>query len=152
MKRNTLIGLGCAIALVGVAYAQQRTLLEIILTPQQKQSCGIQKLNASEQKSLEAVFAKVISGNSLGDSAVEYLKSEGWNEVQVLGTKRLRLEDDDDAQEYTIVEKGSTTYILEPKTYADLSPGRYLGKMGYTSCEIIKRSGSTARFWTKDTR
>jgi hypothetical protein len=152
MKRNTLIALGCAIVFVGVAYAQQRSLLDMILTPQQKQSCGLHKLNAEEQKRLEVVFAALLSGSGLGDSAVEYLKSEGWDEVKVLGTKRLRLENGDDAEEYTIVEKGATTYILEPKTYASLSPGRYMGKMGYTSCEIIKRDGSTARFWTKDTR
>ncbi len=35
-----------------------------------------------EQKSLEAVFAKLVSGSGLGDSAVEYLKSEGWDEVK----------------------------------------------------------------------
>jgi hypothetical protein len=152
MRRRYIGSLLLLCIAAGIAYAQQRSLLQTLLSTAQQQSIGLNKLSATEQRNLEGVFASILSSSALGDSAVEYLKSEGWDEVKVLGTKELKLDGDSDAEEYTIAQKGAFTYILEPKTFSSLTPGRYLGKMGFVSCEIINRSGSTVRFWTKETK
>lgn len=83
----------------------------------------------------------------------EYLKNDGWEEVRVSGTQELKINEWSDPQEYLIVEEGIWTYILEPRTFSfRLDPGKYLGKMNMTSCEIIDSDGDTIEFWTKDTR
>jgi len=64
----------------------------------------------------------------------------------------MKLDEDSDPEEYLIVEKEAWIYILESKTFLSLSPGTYLGKMGFTSCEIIDSDGNTVDFWTEDTR
>ena len=85
----------------------------------------------------------------LKHAAVEYLKDNGWDEVTVLGTREIN------SEEYLVVEKGYTTYILEPRgyfnSYSWSRGNEYFGNMGYTSCEIIDSDGSIANFWTEDT-
>ena len=144
-----------SVTLCGMVLSQDSTskdLFSILLTPQQQRQCGLQKLSASERASLAGIFSLVLGSSRLGESAVEYLKNEGWEEVKVLGERTMRIDEDSDPEEYVIAEKGAWTYILEPKTYSSLSPGTYLGKMGFTSCEIIDSDGDTVGFWTEDTR
>ena len=141
--------------LCGVVLAQgkaSKDLISILLKPQQQRQCGLHKLSASERASLESVFKLLLRSSQLGDSAVEYLKNEGWEEVKVLGERTMKLDDDSEPEEYVIAEKGAWTYILEPKSFSSLSPGTYLGQMSFTSCEIIDSDGDTVDFWTEDTR
>ncbi|MBN1274527.1 MAG: hypothetical protein JXB26_19880 [Candidatus Aminicenantes bacterium] len=156
LRTKTIItGLIATVALCGIVWAQGRVskdLISILLTPQQQRQCGVHKLSASERASLAGVFHLLLRSSRLGDSAVEYLKDEGWDEVKVLGKRTMRLDEDSDPEEYIIAEKGAWTYILEPKTFSSISPGTYLGKMGFTSCEIIDSDGDTVEFWTEDTR
>ena len=150
-----IVGLVASVTLCGVVLAQgkaSKDLISILLKPQQQRQCGLHKLSASERASLESVFKLLLRSSQLRDSAVEYLKNEGWEEVKVLGTRTMKLDDDSEPEEYVIVEKGAWTYILEPQTYSSLSPGTHLGKMGFTSCEIIDSDGETIDFWTAETR
>ena len=128
-----------------------------LLTPEQQIQGGIHKLSQRERStlanSLTEIFNFVFRSKQMGDSAVEYLKNDGWEEVNVLGTRELKIDEWSDSEEYLIVEEGVWTYILEPRTFLwGLNPGKYLGKMGITSCEIIDSDGDTIEFWTKDTR
>ena len=149
----------------------------------EQRKAGLHKLTLSEKKALNAgiiqLFALIHMKDSLStdsdavqylrnqgeleDAAVEYLEDEGelkhaavkylkdngWDEVTVLGTREIKSED------YLIVQKGYTTYILEPRgyfnSYSWARGNKYFGNMGYTSCEIIDSDGSTADFWTEDT-
>jgi len=154
-EKILIVGLVFFISLCGIVLAKgkaSKDIISILLKPQQQRQCGIHKLSASERASLEKVFLLLLRSNRLGNSAVEYLKNEGWEEVKVLGTRTMKLDDDSEPEEYVIVEKGAWTYILEPQTYSSLSPGTHLGKMGFTSCEIIDSDGDTIDFWTAETR
>jgi len=155
MKNVLLYVLSASLLSGGIgAHAQgpsHNDLLSTLFTPKEQQELGLQKLSASERKALGDLFEIMLSSSSLGDSAVEYLKEEGWEEVRVIGTRSLNLDGWDD-KEYVIVEEGAWTYILEPRSYSTLRPGRYLGDMGLTSCEIIDSDGDTVGFWTKDKR
>lgn len=103
--------------------------------------------------SLMEIFNFILRSKEMGNSAVKYLKNDGWEEVEVLGTRELKIDEWSDSEEYLIVEEGIWTYILEPRTYFfRLDPGTYLGKMNLTSCEIIDSDGDTIEFWTKDTK
>ena len=129
----------------------------ILLTPEQQRHGGLHKLSQRERSklsnSLMEVFNFVLGSKKMGDSAIEYLKNDGWKEVNVLETRELKINAWSDPQEYLIVEEGVWTYILEPRTFLwGLDPGKYLGKMGMTSCEIIDSDGDTIEFWTKDTK
>ena len=129
----------------------------VLLTSKQQVQGGLHKLSQKERSSLSnslmEIFNAVLRSQKIGNSAVEYLKNDGWEEVKVLGTRELKINKWSDSEEYLIVEEGVWTYILEPKTLLfQLDPGTYLGKMGLTSCEIIDSDGDTIEFWTKDTR
>ena len=129
----------------------------ILLTPEQQRHGGLHKLSQRERNtlsnSLTEIFNLVFRLKEMGDSAVEYLKNDGWEEVNILGTRELKIDEWSDSQEYLIVEKGIWTYILEPRTFLwGLVSGKYLGKMGMTSCKIIDSDGDTIEFWTKDIR
>ena len=48
------------------------------------------------------------------------------------------------------------TYVLEPYGYAYLhnfqAGEKYLGKMGFASCEIMDADGDVKNFWTESTK
>jgi hypothetical protein len=138
--------------MMGNIYGQRDYLIKKIIPEEQQRSCGLHKLNDSEIANLDELFMTILSMNNLGDSAIEYLKNEGWSEVKVLGMRRIQLNEDSYPQDYLIAEKGSLTYLLEPRSYSRLSAGKYLGKMGYISCEIIDKNGTVVRFRTAETR
>lgn len=155
MKRQIVIV--TLYALVGacvIGFAQNKPssndLLSVLLKPQQQKQCGLQKLSQRERQSLNQVLLEILNltrqSRELGDSAVEYLKNEGWEEVEVLDTSNLNFDDN------VFAEAGVWTYILEPMTFSSLRPGTYLGEMGFVSCEIIDSDGDVVRFWTKDTK
>lgn len=155
MKKNIIVILTCIIAgIFAIAFAQtysQTDFLSLFLKPDMQRQCGIHKLSQEEKSSLANVFRTLFEVNRFGDSAVEYLKNEGWEEVEVIGTRRVKLDEDSNPEEYLIVKEGNRTYFLEPRT-SSLRPGKYLGQMGSSSCEIIDSNGSAVRFWTKDKR
>ncbi len=156
MKKKITIILICLTAgVLTIAFAQtysQTDFISLFIKPEKQKQCGIHKLSQEERNSLSNVFWAIFEVNKIGNSAVEYLKSEGWEEVEVIGTRMVRLDEDAEPEEYLIVKEGSQTYFLEPRNFSSLRPGKYLGQMGLTSCEIINSNGSTVRFWTKDKR
>ena len=102
----------------------------ILLTPEQQVQGGLHKLSQTERNtlsnSLMEIFNFILRSKKLGESAVEYLKNEGWEEVKVLGTQELKIDEWSDSEEYLIVEKGVWTYILEPRTFFfRLDPGSW---------------------------
>ena len=143
-----------------IGYVQNNApddLFSILLTPEQQIQSGLHKLSQRERSSLAnslmEMFNSIFRSKQMGDSAVEYLKNEGWEEVKVLGTRELKIDKWSDSEEYLIVEEGIWTYILESRTFFfQLDPGTYLGKMGLTSSEIIDSDGDSIEFWTKDRR
>lgn len=133
-----------------------KDLLDLVVTPELRTACGLHKLTEQEHKYLSSTLSQfvgmILKRREVGQSAKAYLENEGWEEVRVIGTRRLKLDEDHEAQEYVIVEAGVWTYILEPYVFANLTPGSYLGQMGFVSCEVIDRDGHVVRFWTEDTR
>jgi hypothetical protein len=119
------------------------------LNQTQQQQCGIHKLSVSERRTLGRWFSVLFNSNKVADSALEYLKNEGWVEVNVLGVKTLKVDEWSVAEDFLIVQSGLWTYVLEPRSYNMLRRGKYLGKMGMTSCEIIDSSGAIVNFWTE---
>lgn len=143
----------CSIGFVQIKYNQD--FFDIMWTSKQQIEFGLHKLSKSERsllsKSMTDLFTFMVKSKELGDSAVEYLKEEGWEEVVVVGKKRLKLDRWSEPEEYLIVEESYWTYVLEPRTYYyQLNPGKYLGKMSYSSCEIIDSDGDIIEFWTKE--
>lgn len=135
----------------GMGLARQDSLFRQVFGFDLDETCGLHKLDEEEYQNLENAIDALLRSSALGDSAVEYLKREGWEMVEVEGTERMQLEGDVSSEEYTFVKKGFATYILKPKSYSPLLPGKYLGKMGYLSCDIIGRNGTPVGFWTKKT-
>lgn len=127
-------------------HTKSKDIIDILLTPKKQKRCGIQKLNSIERKNLNGVFYSLLSGSKLEESAKLYLENEGWEEVEVIGTRVM-----EEGEEYLIVYCSPWTYILEPKTYSSLDPGKYLGQMSYTSCEVIDYDGDVVEFWTENT-
>ena len=123
----------------------QKDIIDILLRPEEQKQCGIPKLNPIERKSLNNIFYSLLSGSKLEESAKLYLENEGWEEVEIIGTRVM-----EGGEEYLVIYCSPWTYILEPKTYSSLTPGKYLGQMGYTSCEIIDYDGDVVEFWTED--
>lgn len=160
MKKKTIkiITLLFAVLICTIVYATkeidqvQKDLIDSILKPELQKQCGLQKLTSTERQSLCSIFQSLMSVDQISDSAKVYLENEGWEEVRVLGTRWLKEDEDSEAEECLIVKKRVWTYILEPRTSTNLIPGRYLGKMGFTSCEIIDYNGDVVEFWTKDTK
>ena len=161
INRKTFTVIMCLLmGICTIASVQNRTpsdFFSVLLTPQQQLQGGLHKLSQKERStlsnSLMEIFNFIFRSKELGESAVEYLKNDGWEEVKVLGTHELKIDEWSDPEEYLIVEEGVWTYILEPRTFFfGLDPGTYLGKMGVTSCEIIDSDGDTIEFWTKDTK
>jgi hypothetical protein len=130
MKNKLLYG-WLTIFFVGIIFAAQSNpdVLDLLLTPDFQKQCGLHKINAQERESLCQVLLSLLRSSELIESAKLYLENEGWEEVTVLGTYNLKLNDYGSAQDYTIAEKGAWTYILEPKTYSYLEPGKNLGQM-----------------------
>lgn len=160
-NRKTFVAAVCLLmGICAIGYVQNRNaddFFSILLTPEQQIQGGLYKLSQKQRStlanSLMEIFNFIHRSKQLGDSAVEYLKNDGWEEVNVLGTRELKIDEWSDAEEYLIVEKGIWIYILEPRTYFfRLNSGIYLGKMNMTSCEIIDSDGDTIEFWTKDTK
>ena len=132
-----------------------RDVFSILLTPKQQRQSGLHKLTPAERNNLSnsimEFFRTIMKSKEIGDSAVEFLKNDGWEEVKVVGTRRLKLDQWSDPEEYLIVEESVWTYTLESRTYFfKLNPGKYLGKMGLSTSEIIDSDGDVIRFWTKD--
>ncbi len=129
---------------------KSQDIIDILLRPEEQKHCGIPKLNPIERKNLNNVFYSLLNGlasrSKLEESAKLYLENEGWEEVEVIGTRAM-----EEGEKYLIVYCSPWTYILEPKTYSSLDPGKYLGQMSYTSCEIIDYDGDIVEFWTEDT-
>ena len=146
------------IGICTIGYVQNkasRDIFSILLTPKKQTQCGLHKLTPAERNllsnSMMDFFNTIMKSKKIGDSAVEFLKSDGWEEVKVVGTRKLKLDKWSNPEEYLIVEKSVWTYILESRTYSfKLNQGKYLGKMGLTSSEIIDSDGDIIKFWTKD--
>lgn len=122
-----------------------KDIIDTLLSPERQKLCGIPKLNSIERRNLNNIFQILLSGSNLEQSAKLYLENEGWEEVEIIGTRTT------DTGEYLVVYCSPWTYILEPQIYSSLTPGRYLGQMGYTSCQIIDYGGELVEFWTEDT-
>ena len=122
----------------------------------EQRSCGIQKLTPKEKEKLLLKFVDVFSKGTqstdctLAASAQSYLESQGWEVATVLGTRKIKTTSGTGT--YLVAEKGVWTYVLEPKLFSMLKPGKYLAKMGFSSCEFIDHDGETREFWTEDTR
>jgi len=129
-----------------LADTESKDIIDILLNTEEQKRCGILKLNPNERKNLNAIFYSLLSVPKLEESAKLYLENEGWEEVEVIGTRVMET-----GGEYLIVYCAPWTYILESKTYSSLNPGKYLGQMSYTSCEIIDYDGDVVEFWTEDT-
>ena len=127
-------------------------IFSMIFSKTEQQKFGLHKLDPSERKNLANLFSSIVQNNQLRKSALKYLKDEGWEEVEILGTRTLKMDKYSDEEEYVIAQEGVWLYILEPKYYSTLLPGTYLGDMGFISCEIIDRDGNKVEFWTKETK
>jgi len=123
-----------------------------LITKAKPNKDGSYNLAKEQAINLNQLIGSLLEKDTLGESAIAYLQNDGWKKVEVKGMRRLKLEDEDDTDEYLIVYCSPYTYILEPRTYSSLQPGQYLGKMGFVTCEIIDRNGDEENFWTKDTR
>lgn len=158
LRRISILVICLLIGISTIGYVQNKKNVDffsILFTPKQQTEYGLHKLTQRERKSLSnylmQFFSSITKSKKIGDSAVEFLKNDGWEEVKVIGKQKLKLNKHSNAQEYLIVENWPWTYILESRTYYyKLEPGKYLGKMGYTSSEIIDSDGDIVKFWTED--
>lgn len=141
-KKAIIIGV---LSLLGITtitltqYDKSQDFLSRVLSPEQFQKFGLHKLSQEERISLGDFFSFLVGSSSLGNSAVEYLKNEGWEEIRILGTRRLTLDDWSGERSYLIVEVRSRTYIC--RLDSSFSPGKYLGQKSGSSIDIIDRDG-----------
>lgn len=158
MKKNSITAV-LFLALTTISFmvhgreqVKPKDIFDILIPQVHQESFGISKLSETERNKLSKLYLDLLKSNQLGQSSINYLLNEGWEEVTVLGTRRLKLQEYGVAQDYLIVDASVWTYILDPFTFSYLSPGRYLGKMSFVSCEIIDHDGSAVMFWTEDTQ
>lgn len=154
MKTRTLIFMCMILPVLLTTHAKAQDYISLMLKPRMQTLCGLNKLDPSERERLNQVFHVLISNHKsdLYESAMAYLSNEGWEEVEVLGTRSLKFDGDLFEREYLFVEKSPRVYILEPRGYSAIAPGVYLGQMSHSSCEIIDQNGDVKGFLTKDTR
>jgi hypothetical protein len=142
-KRATIIGILSLLIVTNIAltqYDKSQDLLSRLLSPEQFQKFGLHKLSQEERNSLGTYFSFLVELTSLGDSAIEYLKNEGWEEIRVLGERRLALDEWSGERRYLIVEVRSRTFIC--RLGSSYSPGKYLGQKSGSTIDIIDRNGN----------
>ncbi len=156
MKVRCMIVIGALTLLLTGLCADTLTIdfIRLMTAPQQKQA-GLHRLTSLQRKALNNAILDLILRFAMGDSsvksgAVEYLKNDGWEEVTVQGTITIA------SEEYLVVNGGIWTYVLEPYGYIYLqnfqAGEKYLGKMGFVSCEIMDADGDVTNFWTESTK
>ena len=142
LKRAIIIGMLSLLIITTIALTQfdsSQDFLSRVLSPEQFQKFGLHKLSQEERNSLGNYCSFLFGLNSLGDSAVEYLKNEGWEEIRVLGERRLTIDEWSGERRYLIVEIGFRTYAC--RLGSSYGPGKYLGQKSGSSIDIINRNG-----------
>lgn len=124
--------------------AQQK--LESIVGPQRAGELGLNKLTESEKSAWLRLLSSAASSSSLGQSAIEHLKSEGWEEIVYLGDVRKEF------RTYAIFKFGllQKTYAVESPPLLNLRPGPCLGKvsvLGDGLDSILQKNGREHRFY-----
>lgn len=147
----------CALTLLLTGLSADTPIIDFLslLTATQQKQSGLNRLNSLQKKALnnailDLMLRFTMDDASIKNGAVNYLKDDGWEEVTVRGTMTTK------SQEYLVVDGDIWTYVLEPYGYTYLhnfqAEEKYLGKMGFASCEIIDADGDVTNFWTESTK
>jgi len=133
---------------------QQQDQLDLILQVDLQARYGLDTMDPKERSNvarlLEDMSRLYERRNPLERSAAKFVRLKGWEEVDVIGTRRLKLNEWDFEKEYLVVSDGLSTYFLDPFPY--VAPGTYFGKLDFGSAEIIDSDGRTLDFFVVEVR
>jgi len=117
----------------------------------EEQSCGLHKLTRAERSRLNEVFKAVTErlDDNLRNSALAYLRRQGWQELAITGAEQLALDESRGPLTYTIATLAGARFVLEPRHVATLMPGEYLGRVDSSECRIIGPQGNVVEFWVR---
>ncbi|MCB2230166.1 hypothetical protein KQH82_05585 [bacterium] len=155
MKRLFVSGAVAALVVVlvsGMLVADEQAITAPLeqLMPEQYQSSGLYKLEASEQEQLIQSFATAPVPSFTAKSAERYLEKEGWRPIRVVGavvvntiTSERHLLAVHDYKFVTLDPIGEP-YLLEP--------GRYWAKTTGSSWTVLYPDGSAVTHWMRERR
>ncbi len=117
----------------------------------EEQSCGLHKLTKAERSRLNEVFKAITErlDDNLRNSALAYLRQQGWQEMTITGAEQLTLDESRGPLTYTIATLAEARLALEPWHVATLMPGEYLGRVDSAECRIIGPQGNVVGFWVR---
>ena len=137
-------GLGAAAAPAG---APDRAHPLSALPEATQRAIGLHKLNDAEQTALLGLIAGV-AATHLDRTARDQMQREGWEVVQVLATREVKMNDWDVLDtECIIVKVGWRTWAVESPGFRAWSPGEYWARPSAFNglSEIIDQFGSEHR-------
>ncbi len=117
----------------------------------EEQACGLHKLNRAERSRLNQVFKGITErlDDNLRNSALAYLRQQGWQETEVTGTELLTLDQSRGPLTYTTAMQAGARLTLEPRNISTLMPGEYLGRVDSAECRILGPQGRVVEFWVR---
>ncbi len=152
--RSTVLILAIsALALVQAAPQTGINFINMFIRLEDERVYGLHKLNATERSRLNEVFGRIVAEKEdhLRNSALAYLRREGWDAFEVTGSEELTLDPNAGPRTYLSVRWRDARLTLEPVSRSTLMPGHYLGRADSTFCRILDPEGRPVEFFIRRT-
>jgi hypothetical protein len=114
---------------------------------------GLQKLNAAERAKLNEVFGRIVAEreDNLRNSALAYLREQGWDAVELAGTEELTLDEAAGPKTFLSARWRGAGLVLEPIDVSTLMPGSYLGRVDSAVCRVLSPQGKPVEYFIRRT-
>lgn len=152
--RTTVLVLAIsALALVQAAPEAGINFINMFIRLEDERAYGLHKLNATERSRLNEVFGRIVAEKEdhLRNSALAYLRREGWDAFEVTGSEQLTLDQNAGPKTYLSARWRDARLTLEPVSRSTLMPGHYLGRIDSTFCRILDPEGRPVEFLIRRT-
>ncbi len=154
MKHRRIALALLALTLLGVVRAESDSginFINMFIRLDDQRAYGLHKLNTAERARLNEVFGRIVAekNDHLRNSALAYLKEQGWDALEVTGTDKLAL--DGEPRTYLTARWRDARLVLEPVDVSTLMPGTYLGRVDSTVCRILSPQGKPVEFFIRRT-
>ena len=142
-----LVFVFCLPALFG-AVDQGVSYMRSFIPGEEEASYGLGKLSPAERARFEELFRTMLErlDMRMEKSALAYLRTQGWAEVEVTGAESATLVSELGEEQFVAVLAAGKKYLLEPVTPPSFVPGRFLGRVEDKSFAVIGLDGSVARY------
>jgi hypothetical protein len=148
MKRWCLLLLAVSFAVSLSVESDAVNFTRMFIAGEDEGLYGLQKLTAPERAKLNELFGTIATrlSSNLPNSALAYLKDQGWIELELTGIEKVTLDKAEGEIQLMAARVAGTRYLLEPETFSGLGPGTYLASLSGTGCQVIDTYGKVTEF------